>query len=219
MQTVPLFISEIAPAQYRGFFNITFQLLITIGILIANLINYWTSHIHPHGWRISLGGAVVPAAILLVGSFAIVETPTSLIDRGKETEGRAVLEKIRGVKNVDKEYEEILQATEAAKRVKNSYGNLLMKKSNWPQLICGTALQVFQQFTGINVIMFYAPVLFQTIGYKSNASLMSSAIVGGVNVAATIVSNFVVDRAGRRLLLLQAAVQMLISQVSLITQP
>lgn len=162
---------------------------------------------------------MVPAAILLVGSFAIVETPTSLIDRGKETEGRAVLEKIRGVKNVDKEYEEILQATEAAKRVKNSYGNLLMKKSNWPQLICGTALQVFQQFTGINVIMFYAPVLFQTIGYKSNASLMSSAIVGGVNVAATIVSNFVVDRAGRRLLLLQAAVQMLISQVSLITQP
>ncbi|KAJ6777709.1 SOLUTE CARRIER FAMILY 2 FACILITATED GLUCOSE TRANSPORTER [Salix koriyanagi] len=156
MQAVPLFISEIAPAKYRGGLNICFQLLITIGILIANLINYATSKVHPYGWRISLGGAAAPAIILAIGSLAIMETPTSLLERGKNEEALRVLRKIRGVENVDKEYSEILNAIELAKQVKHPYRNL-MSRSNRPQLICGTVLQFFQQFTGINVVMFYAP--------------------------------------------------------------
>lgn len=96
----------------------------------------------------------------------------------------------------------------------NSFRNL-MKRSSRPQLICGTILQVFQQFTGINVIMFYAPVLFQTMGFGGSASLLSAVVTGLVNVASTLVAIGTVDRFGRRVLLLEAVVQMLIAQVSM----
>lgn len=212
MQAVPLFISEIAPAKYRGGLNISFQMLITVGILIANLVNFLTSKIHTYGWRISLGGAAFPAIFLGLGSLLIVETPTSLIERGNTEEGLWVLKKIRGVEDVQEEYTAICRATEAAKKIKNPFKNLL-KRSSIPQLFCGTILQVFQQFTGINVIMFYAPVLFQTMGLGSDASLLSAVVTGSVNSASTLVAIFGVDRFGRRALLIEAAIQMLISQV------
>ena len=212
-QAVPLFISEIAPAKHRGGLNICFQFLITVGILCANLINYGTSRLHPNGWRVSLGGAAVPALFLLIGSIIIVETPTSLVERGKKDKGLETLKKIRGVDNVDKEFEELLHATELAKQAKHSFRNL-MKRSSRPQLICGTILQVFQQFTGINVIMFYAPVLFQTMGFGSDASLLSAVVTGLVNVLSTLVAIFTVDKIGRKKLLVEAAIQMLIAQVS-----
>jgi len=210
-QAVPLFISEIAPAKYRGGLNICFQLLITVGILCANIINYFTSNMHPYGWRVSLGGAAVPAIILLVGSIIIVETPTSLIERGKEDQGLTTLRKIRGVEDVEKEFNELVHATELAKQAKHAYRNL-MKRNSRPQLICATLLQVFQQFTGINVIMFYAPVLFQTMGFKSDGSLLSAVVTGLVNVLSTLVAVFSVDKIGRRKLLIEAAVQMLVAQ-------
>ncbi|KAK4440875.1 Sugar transport protein 8 [Sesamum alatum] len=212
-QAVPLFISEIAPARYRGGLNVCFQMLITIGILIANVVNYFTSNVHPYGWRISLGGAGFPALFLGLGSLLIVETPTSLIERGKTEEGLRALKTTRGVDDVQKEYEEIVRATENAKKVKHPFRNLIMKRSSWPQLFCGTILQVFQQFTGINVVMFYAPVLFQTMGLGGDASLLSAVITGSINAASTLVAVFGVDKFGRRKLLIQAAIQMLISQV------
>nr|XP_016458581.1 PREDICTED: sugar transport protein 8-like [Nicotiana tabacum] len=210
-QAVPLFISEIAPAKYRGGLNILFQMLITIGILCANIVNYVTSKMHPHGWRFSLGGAAVPAIFLGLGSFLIVETPTSLIERGQKDEGKQALRKIRGVHDVEKEYQEILQATELAQQIKQPFRNL-MSKSSRPQLICGTILQIFQQFTGINVIMFYAPVLFQTMGFGGKASLLSAIVTGMVNVVSTIVAILGVDKFGRRVLLIEAAVLMLVAQ-------
>lgn len=213
MQAVPLFISEIAPAKYRGGLNICFQLLITVGILLANIINYFTSKIHPNGWRVSLGCAGIPAAILLFGSLIIVETPTSLIERGKKEDGVRTLKKIRGVEDVEEEFQAILYATEVAKKVKHPYKELTTKRRNLPPLICGTILQVFQQFTGINVIMFYAPVLFQTMGFGGDASLLSAVVTGLVNAASTVVAIVTVDRIGRKVLLLEAAAQMLVSQV------
>ena len=166
-----------------------------------------------NGWRISLGGAAVPALILLIGSLLISETPTSLIERGQKEKGLEVLRQIRGVDNVEKEYEAILHATEMASQVNNSFKNLI-QRSNRPQLVTSSILQVFQQFTGINVIMFYAPVLFQTIGFGSDAALLSAVVTGSVNVLSTLVANFTVDRFGRRFLLIEAAIQMLIAQVS-----
>ncbi|KAL0348832.1 UNVERIFIED_CONTAM: Sugar transport protein 8 [Sesamum angustifolium] len=188
-EAVPLFLSEIAPINHRGAVNILFQLLVTVGILVANLINYGTSMMK-HGWRVSLGLAAVPGFILFVGSLVITETPPSLLEMGKEMEARAALQKIRGVDNVDAEFQQIVTGCEQAK-------------------------QVFQQFTGINAIMFYAPVLFQTLGFKSDASLLSAVITGLVNVGATFVSIYAVDKVGRRKLLLQASIQMFISQVAI----
>ncbi|URD80957.1 Sugar transport protein [Musa troglodytarum] len=186
-QAVPLFLSEIAPVRIRGALNILFQLDVTIGIFVANIVNYLVSNIHPWGWRLALGLAGVPATMLCLGSFVIAETPTSLIEREQLIEGLAMLKKIRGTGNVDAEHQEILHACEMARQVKQPFRNL-MKRSSRPQLVIAIAMQVFQQFTGINAIMFYAPVLFQTIGFKNDASLLSAVAIGGllfVNLRAT----------------------------------
>ncbi|XP_015695035.2 sugar transport protein 8-like [Oryza brachyantha] len=215
-QAAPLFLSEIAPAHIRGALNILFQLDVTIGILIANVVNYFTSEIHPAGWRYSLGGAGVPAAVLFLGSLAITETPTSLIERGRRDAGRATLERIRGTADVDDEYEEIRHACETAAALcaEEPPFRRLRRRESRPPLVIAVAMQVFQQFTGINAIMFYAPVLFQTMGFKSNASLLSAVVTGGVNVISTLVSVVLVDKFGRRLLLLQACAQMLVAQTA-----
>uniref|UniRef100_A0A0E0E8Z5 Major facilitator superfamily (MFS) profile domain-containing protein n=1 Tax=Oryza meridionalis TaxID=40149 RepID=A0A0E0E8Z5_9ORYZ len=216
-QAAPLFLSEIAPAHIRGALNILFQLDVTIGILIANVVNYFTSSAHPSsGWRYSLGGAGAPAAVLFLGSLVITETPTSLVERGRRDAGRATLERIRGTRDVGGELDEIARACEAAAALsaeESAYRRLRRRESR-PPLVIAVAMQVFQQFTGINAIMFYAPVLFQTMGFKSNGSLLSAVVTGGVNVVSTLVSIVAVDKIGRRRLLLQACGQMLIAQTA-----
>ncbi|KAF8401685.1 hypothetical protein HHK36_012631 [Tetracentron sinense] len=212
-QAVPLFLSEIAPTRIRGGLNILFQLNVTIGILFANLINYGTAKIKGGwGWRVSLGLAGVPALLLTVGSILVVDTPNSLIERGHLDEGKAVLRRIRGTDNIEPEYLELVEASRVAKEVKHPFRNLL-KRRNRPQLIISVLLQIFQQFTGINAIMFYAPVLFNTLGFGSDAALYSAVITGAVNVISTIVSIYSVDKLGRRVLLLEAGIQMFFSQV------
>ncbi|XP_047330177.1 sugar transport protein 8-like [Impatiens glandulifera] len=213
-EAVPLFLSEVAPVQHRGAVNILFQLFVTIGILIANLVNYVTATIHPNGWRVSLGLAGVPALILFFGSLIITETPTSLLERGKDEEGKKALKKIRGVDDVDEEFEQIKEACDHAKLIKKPFKKL-MQRSSMPPMIIGILMQFFQQITGINAIMFYAPVLFQTVGFKSDASLLSAVVTGLVNVLSTFVSIYAVDKVGRRKLLLQACVQMFICQMAI----
>ncbi|OIW11171.1 hypothetical protein TanjilG_22978 [Lupinus angustifolius] len=212
-QAVPVFLSEIAPSRIRGALNILFQLNITIGILFANLVNYGTNKIKGGwGWRLSLGLAGIPALLLTVGALLVVDTPNSLIERGRLEEGKAVLRKIRGTDNIEPEFLELVEASRVAKEVKHPFRNLL-KRRNRPQLVISIALQIFQQFTGINAIMFYAPVLFNTLGFKNDASLYSAVITGAVNVLSTVVSIYSVDKVGRRKLLLEAGVQMFLSQV------
>ena len=106
-----------APANWRGALNILFQLATTAGILLANVINYFTST-HPYGWRISLGLAIVPAICLISGGLFCPETPNSLIERGHVEEGRRILQKIRGTMNVDAEYEDMVEASEISKTVR-----------------------------------------------------------------------------------------------------
>lgn len=212
-QAVPLFLSEIAPTRIRGGLNILFQLNVTIGILFANLVNYGTAKIKGGwGWRLSLGLAGFPALLLTAGALLVLETPNSLIERGRLDEGKTVLRKIRGTDNIEPEFLELVEASRVAKEVKHPFRNLL-KRRNWPQLAITIALQIFQQFTGINAIMFYAPVLFDTVGFGSDASLYSAVIIGAVNVLSTCVSIYSVDKIGRRMLLLEAGVQMFFSQV------
>nr|AAQ24871.1 monosaccharide transporter 4 [Oryza sativa Japonica Group] len=213
-QAVPLFLSEIAPTRIRGGLNILFQLNVTIGILFANLVNYGTAKIHPWGWRLSLSLAGIPAALLTLGALFVVDTPNSLIERGRLEEGKAVLRKIRGTDNVEPEFNEIVEASRVAQEVKHPFRNLLQRR-NRPQLVIAVLLQIFQQFTGINAIMFYAPVLFNTLGFKTDASLYSAVITGAVNVLSTLVSVYSADRVGRRMLLLEAGVQMFLSQVAI----
>ena len=117
MQAVPLYLSEMAPAHIRGRLNIMFQMATTIGILGAALVNYGTQYVVPNGWRISLGLAGVPAICLTLGGIFCPETPNSLIERGKLEKGRRVLVRIRGTEHVDAEYDDMIEASEIAKRV------------------------------------------------------------------------------------------------------
>jgi len=200
MQSVPVYLSEMAPPKLRGALNIGFQMATTIGILAANLINYGTANMQGHlGWRLSLGLAAIPAALVTLGGIVLPDSPNSLIDRGQQQEARRILQKIRGTENVDEEFQDLIEASEESKKVDNVWKNITLPK-NRPQLIFSILIPSFQQLTGINVIMFYAPVLFKTLGFGDEASLMSAVISGSVNVLATVVSIVFVDRVGRRAL-------------------
>ncbi|XP_057510142.1 sugar transport protein 1-like [Actinidia eriantha] len=214
-QSVPLYLSEMAPYKYRGALNIGFQMSITIGILAANFLNYLTAKIKGGwGWRVSLGGAVVPALIFITSSLLLPETPNSLIERGKHEEAKERLQKIRGIDNVDEELNDLIAASEQSKKVEHPWANLLRRKYR-PQVTFAVMIPFFQQFTGMNVIMFYAPVLFKTIGFGDQASLMSAVITGLVNCVSTIVSIALVDRIGRRKLFIEGGLQMLLSAITI----
>lgn len=214
LQSALLYLSEMAPYKYRGALNVGFQLSITIGILVAQVLNYFFAKIKGGwGWRLSLGSALVPALIITVGLLILPETPNSMIERGNHDQAKAKLMQIRGVDDVDEELNDLVDACKASKLVEHPWRNLLQRKYR-PQLAMAIAIPFFQQFTGINVIMFYAPVLFKTIGLGSHASLISSIITGSVNVLAAMVSIYGVDKWGRRFLFLQGGTQMLICQVS-----
>jgi sugar porter (SP) family MFS transporter len=211
-QAVPLYLSEMAPARIRGALNIMFQLAVTIGILVAQLINYGTQYIDPWGWRLSLGLAGVPALLITLGGLILPETPNSLVERGHVDRARVVLRKVRGVDDVELELQDIVSACEMAARVKHPWRNIIKPRYR-PQLVFCIVLEFFQQFTGINAIIFYAPVLFNSLGSGKTASLLS-VIIGVVNVLSTLVAVFTVDKFGRRALLLEAGVQMFLAQVA-----
>ncbi|GAV72268.1 Sugar_tr domain-containing protein [Cephalotus follicularis] len=214
-QSVPVYLSEIAPSKIRGALNMCFQMAITIGILAANIVNYGTNKIKDgYGWRVSLALAAVPAALMIVGSLFLPDTPNSLIERGHPDDARAILRKIRGTEDIEEEFQDLIDASEASKNVEHPWMNILEPRYR-PQLVISCLIPFFQQFTGINVIMFYAPVLFKTLGFGDDASLLSAVITGVVNMLATLVSIFTVDKFGRRILFLEGGIQMIASQVAI----
>ncbi|VAI25747.1 unnamed protein product [Triticum turgidum subsp. durum] len=174
-----------APPQYRGAINNGFELCISIGILIANVINYGVQKIEGGwGWRISLSMAAVPAAFLTIGAIFLPETPSFLIQRdGNVDEAKMMLQRLR-----------------------------VLKKKYRPQLVIALLIPFFNQVTGINVINFYAPVMFRTIGLGESAALMSAVVTRLCATVANIVAMIVVDKFGRRKLLLVGGVQMILSQ-------
>ncbi|KAK4736600.1 hypothetical protein R3W88_000297 [Solanum pinnatisectum] len=173
--------------------NIMFQLFVTIGIFIANLGNYGTSMIHPNGWRMSLGFASIPAVILVIGIFVITDTPTSLVERGNE--------------NAEVHAMKIRPSKLKSHSLKNLSSPLAFRHCDW----CVVAN--FSAIYGINAIMFYATARFALWDSRPMPRL-SSHTFGIVNVGSTFVSIYLVDKVGRRKLLLQACCQMLISHLS-----
>lgn len=191
-----------------------FQLATTLGIFTANMINYGTQKLETWGWRLSLGLAAAPALMMTVGGILLPETPNSLIERGKKEEGRRVLEKIRGTKEVNAEYQDMVDASELANSIKHPFRNILERR-NRPQLVMAIFMPMFQILTGINSILFYAPVLFQSMGFKGDASLYSSAMTGAVLASSTLISIATVDKLGRRALLISGGIQMITCQVKI----
>lgn len=190
-----------------------FQLATTLGIFTANMINYGTQNLKPWGWRLSLGLATVPALLMTIGGVLLPETPNSLIERGMREQGRKVLEKIRGTKNVTAEFQDMIDASEHANTIRHPFRNIFRRKYG-PQLVMAFCMPAFQILTGINSILFYAPVLFQSMGFGGDASFYASALTGGVLALSTLISIVAVDRLGRRALLITGGIQMIVCQVS-----
>jgi SP family galactose:H+ symporter-like MFS transporter len=196
---VPLYISEISPAKARGWQVSLFQLAITVGILAAYLVDYAFSD--SQDWRWMLGLAVLPGLILGIGMLIMPETPRWLARRGRHAEARKVLEKIRGKADIAAELEEI-EATLVVAEEHGKWSDLLSPTVR-PALLIGMALAMFQQITGINTVIYYAPTIIRTSGLPSaSGAILATAGIGLVNVLMTVVSMWLIDRIGRRPLLL-----------------
>lgn len=193
----PLYISEIAPVEIRGKLVSINQLAITIGIVISYLVDY--AFAGSGAWRGMFAVAVIPAAAFGIGLIFIPDSPRWLAGRGRLDQARAVLKKIR---NPD-------QASSELSDIQESLGR---QKGNWSELwspvlrsamIVGIGLAIAQQITGINTVIYYAPTIFKFAGLtSSSAAILASVGVGLVNVTLTVVAMQLIDRVGRRPLLL-----------------
>lgn len=204
--TAPLYIAEVSPARVRGRLVSLNQLMITIGIVVSYLADYGFAG--AHAWRWMFAVAAIPALILAIGLIFVPESPRWLMSRGLEERARTILSRIRQGSNVDAEMSEI------ALSLNKQEGGLreILSAAVRPALVVGIGLAIFQQFTGINTVIYYAPTIFQFAGFASaSAAILATAGVGLINVLLTIVALRLLDRAGRRPLLLWGLVGMIAS--------
>jgi len=205
---VPVYLSEVAPPHARGWIVSLFQLAVTVGIVVAYLTDYAFAGIE--GWRWMLGLAVVPAIVFGVGMFFLPETPRWLIRGGQHEVAHGVLVRIRGLADVKVEIEEI-KASLAQQTESGRWADLFGRRVR-PALVVGIGLAIFQQITGINTVIYYAPKILQAAGFNSaSGAILATAGVGVVNVGLTVVAMFLVDRAGRRPLLLAGITGMIVT--------
>ncbi|KAI5014917.1 sugar transport protein MST1-like [Hordeum vulgare subsp. vulgare] len=215
-QATPLFLSEMAPTQWRGSLTAGFQFFLALGVLIANLTNYATARIS-WGWRLSLGLAGAPAVIIFLGALFLTDTPSSLVMRGKADDARAALLRVRGAgADVDAELKEIVHAVEVARESEEgAFHRMATRREYRPHLVLAVAVPMFFQLTGVIVLSFFAPLVFRTVGFGSNAALMGAVILGGVNLGALMLSTLVIDRYGRKVMFMVGGIQMIIAQVAM----
>ena len=210
--TVPVYISEVSPPAARGWTVSLFQLAITVGILLAYVVDYAFAAIQ--GWRWMLGLAVVPAAVFAIGMILLPESPRWLVKNGHREAARKVLGRIRTAAGADAELKDI----EASIQHSEERGRLsdLLNPSLRAALVVGIGLAILQQITGINTVIYYAPLIIQSAGIPSaSGAILATAGIGVVNVLMTIVSMWLIDRAGRRPLLLTGIAGMIVTLFAL----
>jgi SP family galactose:H+ symporter-like MFS transporter len=209
---VPVYLSEVAPPRARGWVVSLFQLAVTVGIVVAYLTDYAFAGIE--GWRWMLGLAVVPALVFGTGMFFLPETPRWLIRGGQHETAYRVLVRIRESADVSFEIEEITLSL--AQQTESGDWTDLLRRHVRPALLVGIGLAIFQQITGINTVIYYAPKILQAAGFNSaSGAILATVGVGVVNVAMTILAMFLVDRAGRRPLLLVGIAGMIVTLAAL----
>jgi sugar porter (SP) family MFS transporter len=198
---VPLYIGEIVPPRVRGGLVSLNQLAITSGILVSYLIDYGLSS--TGNWRLMFGLAAIPAVALFTGMLFQRESPHWLIRQGRVDEARAVLARVRDKDEIEPEIRDVQDVSERRAGVRE-----LLSRNVRPMLTVGVLLAVFQQVTGINTVIYYAPSLLQGAGFGNSAALLANVVNGAVNVGMTIVAVSLLDRVGRRPLLLSGTAGM-----------
>jgi sugar porter (SP) family MFS transporter len=198
---VPLYIGELVPPKVRGGLVSLNQLAITSGILVSYLIDYWLSS--TANWRLMFGLAAIPAVLLFAGMLFQQESPHWLIRQDRIDDARNVLKRVRNEEDIDAEISDVQEVSR-----KQAGARELLSPSIRPLLMVGVLLAVFQQITGINTVIYYAPTLLQGAGFGNSAALLANVVNGAVNVGMTIVAIWLLDRAGRRPLLLSGTAGM-----------
>lgn len=196
---VPMYISEISPTRVRGAMVTLNQLMITIGILVSYMTDYaLSSDSNAQSWRMMFLVGFVPALILLIGMFFLPETPRWLIGKGRWAEGKAILLKVEDADIVDQTLADLEKDIQLESKEKTNWTEVFKPWLRAP-LIITIGIFFFQQFSGVNTIIYYSPIIFKMAGVVSNTgSIIPAIIIGAVNVAACFVSVLLLDKVGRR---------------------
>ena len=210
----PMYIAELAPAHIRGKLVSFNQFAIIFGMLVVYFVNYFIAlngdeaWLTSTGWRLMFLSEVIPAALLFLLVLGVPESPRWLIMKGREAKAVAILERINGAPEAEVEAQSIRRSLHGTVKAKLfSYGVGV--------IVIGMLLSVFQQFIGINVVLYYAPEIFRNMGMGTNAALAQTIIVGVINLSFTVLAIFTVDRFGRRPLMIIGSLGMAVSMVTL----
>jgi MFS transporter, SP family, xylose:H+ symportor len=209
----PMYIAEIAPANVRGKLVSFNQFAIIFGMLVIYFVNFFIARqgneewLITEGWRWMFFSGAIPAAIFFIMLFFVPETPRYLAMKGKDEKALAVLEKIAGKDNAPRILGEIKGTLHEVNAPWLSYGFLV--------IFIGIMLSVFQQFVGINVVLYYAGNIFRDMGASTDSSLLQTIIVGAVNLIFTVVAIMTVDKFGRKPLMIIGSIGMAVSMVAL----
>ncbi len=209
----PMYIAEIAPAGIRGKLVSWNQFAIIFGMLVVYFVNYSIARgqqdewINQTGWRWMFASETIPATIFLILLFFVPETPRFLVLKSKEDQAMHLLTRLTN-------------ASKAQETLAEIKGTLVHKNSPWLSygglvIVIGIFLSVFQQFVGINVVLYYASSIFSNMGSSTDTSLLQTIIVGAVNLVFTVLAIFTVDRFGRKPLQIIGALGMAASMICL----
>lgn len=209
----PMYIAEIAPANVRGKLVSFNQFAIIFGMLLIYFVNYFIAKqgneqwLITEGWRWMFFSGVIPAGIFFILLFFVPETPRYLVMKGQDEKALSVLKKISGNANAEKILNEIKSTTHERNVPWLSYGFFI--------IFIGIMLSVFQQFVGINVVLYYAGNIFRNMGSSTDSSLLQTIIVGIVNLVFTVVAILTVDKFGRKPLMIIGSIGMAVSMLAL----
>jgi sugar porter (SP) family MFS transporter len=205
----PMYISEMAPKEIRGGTVSFNQLMLTTGILAAYIANWGLKGLASN-WRYMLGLAAAPGLALAVGMMFVPSSPRWLVEKGRNDEAERVLHRIHGKADVSQELEEIEQA--AAQKMQR---HELLSPEIRPALVAGLGLAAFQQLVGINTVIYYAPTILSFTGLGAGGALTRTVFIGLTNVLFTVVAILLLDRVGRKPLLLVGTLGLVVSLAAL----
>jgi sugar porter (SP) family MFS transporter len=201
----PMYISEISPPAYRGRLTATFQLAIVTGILVAFFTDYVLIDTGQNNWRWMFLSESIPSLLFLFLLYRVDKSPRWLVKSGALEQARAVIRKVDPDAPVDQTLEEIRKSINTEIISKNIF---LFRKPYIRLVLTGIAIGMFNQFTGINVIMYYATDIFRSAGFSTNSAIGQTVIIGMTNLVFTLLAMRVIDQFGRKNLLLTGSLGM-----------
>ncbi|GAP73165.1 arabinose-proton symporter [Candidatus Symbiothrix dinenymphae] len=198
--SVPLYLAEIAPTKIRGTLVSLFQLMVTIGILLSYLSDlYFANEADITCWRPMLYVCAIPAVILFIGIIFLPETPRWLFSNGRSEESLKILKRIESEQNALNSYQQMQEEVQKSSETEKTGWKELWKPWLRIPLIIAVGIMFFQQFVGINTVIYYSPKIFLMAGFNGAvAAIWASVGVGVVTVIFTLVSVYFIDRLGRQ---------------------